>query len=353
VSAAAALLLAGLLAAPAPGQVPAVAGAEQAVFLLTHPHALPALPDHRAAGYRQEVVRRDERTAVVRVSVEARPLRSAAPWPLEFLPEEATPYLSLSPPAAELAKEAAGAADGSPDAHAASARLVALAGRRVREVEDPTWDLEQDAAAAWRSGRGTCVGRANVAVALLRGAGIPARTAHGIRFEAGPGRSEEVSSRLLHRWVEVFLPDRGWVPSDPAASIHHLDSSYILLSLGGERPSSTDQALRGLRVKVLSRHGKVRPADAADPAVGLQAGDPPLLPNGAGRVAAALEVTAPPGTVLVLEGAGGVRRGVADGQGGLTFVGLEPGLHRLREERGRFEALLLLSEAELVRARVP
>lgn len=337
------------LASPRSGQGPlATAGSERTTYLLTHPSALPPIPDHVAAGYRQRVVRRDARSAVVEVVVEAEPLASMTPYPPDFLPPEASPYLETGPWTEALRSEAERAALGSPDLHAASARLVALAGRRVQDVPSPSPALVQDPLTVWRRGRGTCIGRANLAVALLREAGIPARTVHGIRLAGPPGTEREVSSALLHRWIEVFFPDRGWVPSDPAASIHYVRSSYLLLELGGDRPAALDPGLRGLRVRVLDRRGEVAPSDEADPAVGLVPGDPPVLPDTARRTAAAVEALAPPGSRIGLIGPGVSRTGRADGQGRHTFVGLSPGLYRLRCERGP-ETVLLVAGTEMVR----
>jgi hypothetical protein len=343
------LALAAALAVP-PAPAVSVAGTEKTVFQLTHPRGLPDIPDHSVPGWKQEVERIDGRSAVVTVTASARPLRSRSPWPLEYLPAEAGPFLAIAPPEADLRGPALRAAAGSPDAWAASARLVALAGRRVRDVPSPGPLLEQDARTAWDTGRGTCVGRANLAVSLARNAGIPARTAHGIRMDEEPGTRERLSPRILHRWVEVFLPDRGWVPSDPADSIHFLGSSYILLSRGEDRPNRVDQSLKGLEVLVLQREGAIRPADVADPALALRPGDPPVLPNGAARLAGAVSVTGRPGARLKLVGPGGARRLRTDASGHGAFVGLEPGLYRLLD-RGA-ESLLMVSGAEVVRARV-
>lgn len=56
---------------------------------------------------------------------------------------------------------------------------------------------------------------ANLAVALARGAGLPARRQFGLILDDG-GES------LPHAWVEFFLPEIGWVPADPAIGDRYL-----------------------------------------------------------------------------------------------------------------------------------
>ena len=58
--------------------------------------------------------------------------------------------------------------------------------------------------------------------------GIPARTVQGI-LRTKPG-SEGYDSRIggvYHRWIEVYYPDRGFVFSDPSASINAVDARYV------------------------------------------------------------------------------------------------------------------------------
>ncbi len=72
------------------------------------------------------------------------------------------------------------------------------------------------------------MGYSELSVDLLRRVGIPARTVQGI-LRTKPG-SEGYDSRIggvYHRWIEVYYPDRGFVFSDPSASINAVDARYV------------------------------------------------------------------------------------------------------------------------------
>jgi transglutaminase-like putative cysteine protease len=93
---------------------------------------------------------------------------------------------------------------------------------------DPDRLRRQDPAAVFTSRRAYCVGFAELAVDLLRRAGITARTVQGI-FVCAPdhdGYESEING-AYHRWIEVYYPDRGWVFSDPSASINGVDARYL------------------------------------------------------------------------------------------------------------------------------
>ncbi|MEJ2628149.1 MAG: transglutaminase domain-containing protein, partial [bacterium] len=53
-------------------------------------------------------------------------------------------------------------------------------------------------------GGGNCVNFGNLALALLRAAGIPAREVIGPMIH-------EWTESCVHRWTEVFYPDKGWI----------------------------------------------------------------------------------------------------------------------------------------------
>lgn len=71
------------------------------------------------------------------------------------------------------------------------------------------------------TGHTTCAGFANLAVALLRTKGIPARMQHVEVLTANFGS---------HAEVEVYYKDKGWVSYDPQATLHHVGYNSILLS---------------------------------------------------------------------------------------------------------------------------
>jgi hypothetical protein len=69
----------------------------------------------------------------------------------------------------------------------------------------------------FHSREGYCEHFATAAAVLLRTAGVPTRLVSGfLRGEWNSlGRYLMVRQRDAHAWIEVYLPDRGWVPFDP------------------------------------------------------------------------------------------------------------------------------------------
>lgn len=86
----------------------------------------------------------------------------------------------------------------------------------------------QDPAAVFLSRRAYCVGFAELAVDLLRRAGIPAETVQGVLVSppSAPGYSPELSG-VYHRWVRVFYRDRGWRFADPLSGQDGIDARYV------------------------------------------------------------------------------------------------------------------------------
>jgi transglutaminase-like putative cysteine protease len=93
---------------------------------------------------------------------------------------------------------------------------------------DPDRTLPQDPPAVFASRRAYCVGFAELAVDLLRRAGIPAATIQGVLVTdvSAPGYAPELSG-VYHRWVEVFYPDTGWSFEDPLAPERTVDARYV------------------------------------------------------------------------------------------------------------------------------
>jgi transglutaminase-like putative cysteine protease len=81
-----------------------------------------------------------------------------------------------------------------------------------------------DAALCIDKAVGDCAGQSKVFVSLCRALGIPARTISGLLpYKLGVGQLSEFGSRAawfdqnlsVHVWVEVYLPQLGWVQGEP------------------------------------------------------------------------------------------------------------------------------------------
>lgn len=195
-------------------------------------------------GYSLEVSTGAAGSMELHVRVSDSPLASAAPFPPLRRVEPAPP---AAPDRDAFARKLAA---GSRRQSEAVRRI--LLGLLSRIAYDPDRLRRQDPAAVFASGRAYCVGFAELAVDLLRRAGIPARTVQGIlRTEPGADGYEAAIGGAYHRWVEVYYPDRGYVFSDPCVSVNGVDARYVPFSrLALSRP-------RALSVTVLSLTGSL------------------------------------------------------------------------------------------------
>ncbi len=96
----------------------------------------------------------------------------------------------------------------------------------VRAHTSYATDAEDDALSVLRTGKSFCAGFANLAVGLLRAAGIPARVRVGCVAHYDGWYAGESGAR--HGWVEVYYPDAGWVASDPEISANMIDTAHIV-----------------------------------------------------------------------------------------------------------------------------
>ena len=325
--AAGALLLAALAPLLAPGaaraQALAMAGADRARLVL--PPAA-AVEPYANAGYRLRV---DGRTASVEVALA--PLRSRVPFSLP----------SARPDGDAIARLARAVTHGASTRYEAASRLLGWVASNVRYELDRS--APQDAPSVLARRRAYCTGVARLTVALLQVVGIPAREVPGF-LAAPPGAGVPEG---YHRWVEVFFEDVGWVFSDPLLSHHYVPATYVRLA---------SETLRG------GAAGEGRLLDREDhrQAVDLFVEMPPgvsLRRNSPLQRAAALTVSVGGSLegVARLEGGGESRTRPLEG-GASTFLGLEPGVYRLRIEvpgRSPLEKQITLRARVAARVHLP
>jgi len=79
---------------------------------------------------------------------------------------------------------------------------------------------------------GVCQDFAHLAVACLRGAGLPARYVSGyLETLPPPGQATLLGADASHAWVSVLLPGLGWVDLDPTND-RVVDDTYIVTAWG-------------------------------------------------------------------------------------------------------------------------
>ena len=189
-------------------------------------HASLALASHHACGWDQRTRLLPDGSTEVTVVVDPSASLGTAPWPRHApLPTSVAPWLpsSLAPPEIrELAEEIV---HGALTQAEVSARILTWVSVNVHHAEDPGHD---DPIPALTSGSGSCIARSLLSVALLRAAGLPARTLHGLLVHEGSGG--EPGAVELHRFVETWIDGAGWVPSDPGESVHVVDTRHVVIS---------------------------------------------------------------------------------------------------------------------------
>lgn len=293
-------LLTPALATPALATGIAVDGRDRARIL---PPPGAEIEGYENAGYQ---LRRGD--GEVDVTVDTTPLGSTSP----FRP----PTSKASPPKDPIQRLARARTVGATTQYEAASRILSWISRHIEYRLNRR--ESQDAASVLEQRRGYCTGIARLTVALLGAVGIEAREVAGYVVDDGSGHQ----GRGYHRWVEIRFPDVGWVFSDPLTHHHYVPATYIRLASG---QLETHQGLEGL---LLERVDAVEPVDIHPfGASGVLA-----RRNSPRRRAAALRVRvedAPTGGQAVLEGAVKVYHQRLRGER-VTFVGLSPGLYRLR-----------------------
>ena len=190
------------------------------------------------AGYRIALSSPDGHSLEARVEVEAAPLTVDAPFPPSPATLSAEGRAVLADPLAD-----------DPELDSLSRRLLANAKTTLEAVERviaftahriryalPDGSSET-ASATLRARRGSCVGRSLLAAELLLRAGVPARQVTGIlaarrAWELTPESRNVFNAELggvRHRWIEVFVPGLGWVPSDPGGLANTVTARHLAL----------------------------------------------------------------------------------------------------------------------------
>jgi hypothetical protein len=157
------------------------------------------------------------------VRVSDSPLVSRAPFPTGLPRDRALPH------APDRDAFAESSARGAATQAAAVERILDALADRVRY--DPDHVRRQDPSAVFAEKRANCVGLSELAVDLLRRAGIRARTVQGVlKTEPGTAGYDSRIGGAYHRWIEIHYPDRGFAFSDPSASVNGVDARYLPFS---------------------------------------------------------------------------------------------------------------------------
>jgi hypothetical protein len=215
-----------------------LSGKHAIVYDIVNPLGVEFLPNYANSSYSQKVLQEDEFSKRMLIEVSLSPLNSRASFPisLQQLSWEMNSFLT---PGKDIP------ANEGPIA--SQAKKLVQEARTVHEavsaifnwiVDNHTYDsgrnTPQDGRSVFYNKRGSCVGYTNLAIAMLRSVGIPARYAHGYLppgYDWGISKKYwgvQISGGGYHAWVEVYYPDGGWTFSDLLHSKNFVDPFHIL-----------------------------------------------------------------------------------------------------------------------------
>jgi hypothetical protein len=218
-------------------------GEHTVTYDIVNPRGVAFIPSYSNESFEQKVVNLDEFSKRVTVTSRMSPMKTQAPFPLpaRMLPSSVAQYLmperdrqSNDPTVMRLANEITRGSRY--EREAANAILSWIADYLTF---DTSITVPTDAVSALQYKKAYCVGYSNLAVALLRAGGIPARVAHGYLppgYEWGFSKDYwgvKVNDGGFHAYLEIYYPDTGWSFSDAEHSFNFVDPYHIILRLDG------------------------------------------------------------------------------------------------------------------------
>jgi hypothetical protein len=218
-------------------------GKHTVVYDIVNPIGVEFLPNYSNNSYSQKVLQSDEFSKRALIEINLSPLNSRAPFPI--------PAQQLSGPLRSfLAQE--NDIPVQEERISAQAKRLSQKGQTVHEVVtsifnwivdnhkyDAGRNTPQDGRSVFYNRRGSCVGYTNLAIAMLRSVGIPARYVHGYLppgYDWGISKKYwgvQISGGGYHAWVEAYYPDIGWCFSDLLHSKNFVDPFHVLRYIDG------------------------------------------------------------------------------------------------------------------------
>lgn len=198
---------------------------------------------------------------------------SITPFPMSNLPEDVLPYLQATEQVQSndpaIAAKARALTVNDSTVFQACRSILNFVVSNLQYVLVP---VAYDAKYAFDSGKGNCQNYSHLAAAMLRVLGIPVRIANGITLEkaydlALGSRAYEMNmAQGRHSWVEVYLPQHGWVPFDPQQTEFFISNRYLRIEVGVDNNESVNDGLIRWRIleKVTSQQPKFQEAIQAE-----------------------------------------------------------------------------------------
>lgn len=228
---------------PASAGTKVITGKHTIVYDIVNPLGIEFLPNYANSSYSQRVLQEDEFSKRIMIEIDLKPLNSKAhfPFPAAQLPKETNLFLGVDkdipvnePAIAALSKKL------TQDMRTIHEAVCAIFNWIVdHHTYDAGRNTPQDGRSVFYNKRGSCVGYTNLAIAMLRSIGIPARYAGGYLppgYDWGISKKYwgvQISGGGYHAWIEVYYPDIGWTFSDLLHSKNFVDPFHVLRYING------------------------------------------------------------------------------------------------------------------------
>lgn len=225
-----------------------VQGAQWALYDVSSIKGAPYCLPYENSGYSLEI--KDVDPVSRRVLVHSRPddleCRAVFPPPAGSMPLESAAFARSHGDWPELTRLSRSLTSSCRTQYQAVNQVLCWVSGAIDYSSEP--DVAMHPLEVYRQRKANCVGTSELAVALLREAGIPARGVRGYLASGSAadfpstGRQDRESSlgeEGLHRWIEVYYPGVGWIFSDPFRSVNFVSKRYLVFDLEatpGSRP---------------------------------------------------------------------------------------------------------------------
>ena len=218
-------------------------GEHTVIYDIVNPRGVAFIPNYSNESFEQKVVNLDEFSKRVTITSKMGSLKTRVPFPIpaQMISSSISQYLvperdrqSDDQTLSRLAREITA---GSRYEHEAANAILSWMADNL--TFDNSISVPVDAVSALRYRKAYCVGYSNLAVAMLRAVGIPARVAHGYLppgYEWGFSKEYwgvKVNDGGFHAYLEIYYPDTGWAFSDAEHSHNFVDPFHIILRLDG------------------------------------------------------------------------------------------------------------------------
>jgi hypothetical protein len=292
-------------------------------------------------GFRQEVRSLDGEMLEIKTSVDMAPMASLITYPLEYripgwLKKYTSPDKFIQSDDRRISALAKNLSSDCNTQYQVVQNVIRWVKTNIEYRLDS--DVPKTASDVLRKKTGYCIGYSNLTTALLRAAGIPARNVHGIFIKSSELKELDqfhplsLNDVTLHRWIEVYYPDIGWVFSDPYYSANHITGNYIFLKSQSGGEDYAGKQLTGTGVMVKQIEDKIIPIDIVFNKTKLLYTRPNIFVRTSGMVTVMLlnEVPNREQIEVVLASLDGTWRSCPDDDGKTIFLGLQEGEYELK-----------------------